>query len=265
MRCIPAVFLLCATAVFAQESLTNDDIVKLTNLKVSQDDILHIVRAAQGAYTLDTSAIVKLTKSGVSEPVIIAMGLANQITKPADFRRPPPCSGTPWPTASDSTEAYFKPKSGTAGNCPSWAPLRSETVRWTRATAMRKQLTKTFTAAMKGRFDSGTVRARFSPTEIPSTVDLVFNSDKFSVVRLSQGKRSRNVNDPDKQKQDCHTVPDPNLSLFKYNCGDLERGEYGAFIDTGATAPVTMAANQRGARNPRPLNLGTMYTFHVSE
>jgi hypothetical protein len=263
MRCILAVFLLCATAVFAQESLTNDDIVKLMNLKMSQDDILHIVRAAQGSYTLDTPAIVKLAKTGVSEPVIIAMGLANQIgAAPQMAIRKPVCTGTLWPaTLSEATDGYFKPKSGTGTNCPSWVPLRAETVRWSRAAGMRKRMAKTLTATMKGRYDTGTLKARFSPTEVPSNVDLAFSSDKFAVVRLAQGKRTRSINDADKQRQDCHSVPDPSSTIFRYTCGDLERGEYGAFIDTASSAPAT----DKNGKTAHPLNLGTMYTFHVGE
>jgi hypothetical protein len=73
-------FLKCAVCVSlfvcllsAQETLTNDSILKLMKAGMSEDVILGMVNSEPGTYTVTADAVISLKQAGVSDKIINAM------------------------------------------------------------------------------------------------------------------------------------------------------------------------------------------------
>ena len=65
--------MLCATAMFAQQLLDNDAILKLVKAGLSEDIVLGIVRNQPCNYSISADDVIKLKNAGVSESIIAAM------------------------------------------------------------------------------------------------------------------------------------------------------------------------------------------------
>jgi hypothetical protein len=73
-RCLSAVvWLIWATAMFAQQILDNDAILKLVKAGVSESIILTIVRNQPGKYSLAADDVIGLKNAGVPDPIVAAM------------------------------------------------------------------------------------------------------------------------------------------------------------------------------------------------
>ena len=68
------VLLLSVTlALFCQEAINNEGIIKLVKSGMSEDLILNVIRQRPGNYTVGANELVSLKDNGVSEKVIAAM------------------------------------------------------------------------------------------------------------------------------------------------------------------------------------------------
>jgi hypothetical protein len=65
--------LVCAAAMFAQQMLDNDAVLKLVKAGVSESIILAIVRSQPGTYSFAPDDVIKLKNAGVADSVVAAM------------------------------------------------------------------------------------------------------------------------------------------------------------------------------------------------
>lgn len=81
---------LVISVVAAQELLTNDSIIKMTEAGLSEDIILTKIQTSTGNYQLDTNGLLQLKAKNVSDRVIQAMlSKSGKASKPAtDFPTP---------------------------------------------------------------------------------------------------------------------------------------------------------------------------------
>jgi hypothetical protein len=73
LRISVGILLLSPSLLFAQQSLTNDSVIKLVRAGLSEDLIVQTVNSQPGTYALGADNIVALKKAGISEKIIAAM------------------------------------------------------------------------------------------------------------------------------------------------------------------------------------------------
>jgi hypothetical protein len=67
------VWLVCAAAVFGQEVLDNDAVLKLVKAGVSESIILEIIKKQPGTYSFAADDVIRLKNAGVPDPIVAAM------------------------------------------------------------------------------------------------------------------------------------------------------------------------------------------------
>ena len=77
-------------ALFCQEAINNEGIVKLVKSGMSEELILNVIRQRPGVYTFGATELVMLKDSGVSEKLIAAMLDKAKPEGPADATAPKP-------------------------------------------------------------------------------------------------------------------------------------------------------------------------------
>jgi hypothetical protein len=125
-------FLALAFLVSAQETLTNESVVKLVKAGLGESLIVSMVQNQPGQYSLTTDSIVKLKQAGVPEKVLAAM-VAKGAGAPGPSAIPAPANAVPAPAnaagaATDIPQAveigvYFR-KGG------AWEEMLPEVVNW---------------------------------------------------------------------------------------------------------------------------------------
>src|SRR5690242_10126075 len=115
--------LLCFTlfSVHAQESLTNDSVIKLVRAGLSEDLIVQTVNSQPGTYELGADNIVALKKARVSDKIIAAMLNRNN----GGVGKPVPGVGPDLSTSGYPNEigVYIK-KAG------QWIEIQPEVINW---------------------------------------------------------------------------------------------------------------------------------------
>jgi len=82
-RILQVLILTCAAcALFAQEPLNNEGVVKLVKAGMTEDLIINVINQQTGVYTLGAADLVALKEAGVSEKIIASM-LARTKGQPA--------------------------------------------------------------------------------------------------------------------------------------------------------------------------------------
>jgi len=66
-------FLFLCQVLFAQESLSNDSVVKLIKAGLSDDLVVNTINSSPGTYDTSTNALIALKKAGAGDKVIAAM------------------------------------------------------------------------------------------------------------------------------------------------------------------------------------------------
>ncbi len=80
---LTSLFLLLCSGLFAQETLTNDSVIKLVKAGLSEDLIVTTINSSPGTYDTSTNALIALKKSGAGDKVIGAMILKTSGAAPA--------------------------------------------------------------------------------------------------------------------------------------------------------------------------------------
>jgi hypothetical protein len=68
-----AVVLSLASAVFAQETMTNEEVISLTKAGLASSIIVGKIRTSKTNFDMSTDALIKLKQSGVSDDIVAAM------------------------------------------------------------------------------------------------------------------------------------------------------------------------------------------------
>src|SRR6266851_3067109 len=93
VNCTTLVIGLFCAALCAQESLTNETVLKLVKAGIGEDTIVGMVNQQPGKYSLTADDIVALKTGGVSDKILAAM-----IVRTAGSNMPPVTSASPMVT-----------------------------------------------------------------------------------------------------------------------------------------------------------------------
>ena len=86
-RILISFFLLLCPVLFAQESMTNDSVIKLIKAGLSEDLIVTTINSSPGQYDTSANALISLKKAGAGDKVLSAM-----ILKASGSASAPPAS-----------------------------------------------------------------------------------------------------------------------------------------------------------------------------
>src|SRR5258708_16845647 len=94
----PLICFLLFSALYAQEVLSNETILKLSKAGLSEDVILNMVNRQPGHYSVDSGDLIALKQGGISDKVIAAI-MSKAIAAPAApaTSPPPTLTAEPWP------------------------------------------------------------------------------------------------------------------------------------------------------------------------
>lgn len=67
------VSIICVVAMFAQQMLDNDAVLRLVKARLSESIILGMLKSQPGKYSTTADDVIKLKSAGVSDPIIAAM------------------------------------------------------------------------------------------------------------------------------------------------------------------------------------------------
>jgi hypothetical protein len=105
---LATLFLLGCLAVGAQQTLNNDSIVKMTKAGLSDDVIVSTVNATAGKYDISADSLIALKEAGVGDKVIsaiVAKASADASSQPAaTSAAQPPAGAATTPTNRDSQQ-----------------------------------------------------------------------------------------------------------------------------------------------------------------
>ena len=123
-----ALVLVTPGALFSQEVLTNDSIIKLVKSGIGEQIVVSMIRSQPGNYTTGADAIVALAKAGVSDKII-----AEMIAKKSGSAPTPAPTAAP-PAATDASAASGTPTFAEIGvyykKDNQWTELLPEVVNW---------------------------------------------------------------------------------------------------------------------------------------
>ncbi len=167
MKKIALFVVLTLAAVNGQDVLNNDSVVKMTKAGLGESVILSMVQSQNGKYTLTTDELVNLKTQGVSDKVIAAM-----VAKGSAPSAAPPAAGAGASSASSTADsdlpknadigAYFKK----AGN---WEEMLPEVVNWKTGGVIKHMAT---VGVVKGDVN-GHVDGAHSRNSLASPVEVV--------------------------------------------------------------------------------------------
>jgi hypothetical protein len=112
---------LAAASAKAQSALDNDSIVKMSKAGLSDDVIVSMIKTQPGAYTVNPDAVIQLKTAGLSETIIDAMIEKTTVIPPV--AKPAIAAAIPVPFV-DEVGVYFKNKDN------KWVELLPEVVNW---------------------------------------------------------------------------------------------------------------------------------------
>jgi len=142
------VLLLCPV-LFAQETLTNDSVIKLLKAGLSEELVLTTINSSPGNFDTSVNALIALKKAGAGDKVVSAMILKNsRATRPsatttsstapmaagtADVPAPITLAPGTLPTGVDSVGIYFLDKTGNH-----WQEVPAEVVNFKKEGSLRR-------------------------------------------------------------------------------------------------------------------------------
>jgi hypothetical protein len=125
---LAVVLLAISPLLFAQQSLDNDAVIKLTKAGLSDDLIVSTINASTGTYDTSTDGLIALKRARVSDRVVSA--IVAKVAQPAPPPVPPlapmpgSASASSIPAGIDEVGVYYKDKSG------AWTALMPEIVNF---------------------------------------------------------------------------------------------------------------------------------------
>lgn len=244
-----------ASLAFAQDSLTNESILKLVKSGLSEDLVVSMVKNQPGKYSLGADDIVALKGGGVSDKVLAAMiekkpaGAAATAAAPAD--------------AGKFAEIGVYVKKG-----GDWTELLPEIVNWKTGGTMKSIATvgvvkKDMNGNIPGLHSRNSMSA---PLEFTISMPEGVAITEYQLLRLRTNKDYREFrtvtggvfNQRGGAMRDMVPFEGKKISSRVYSVvlpNNLGAGEYG-FIHLGASG---------GSGGVTSLSMGKMYTFRLME
>jgi hypothetical protein len=137
-----ASLLLLSSALFAQETITNDSVIKMVKAGLSQDLIVSTINSSAGKFDTSTNALIALKRAGAGDKVIAAVVLKASGASAAPAPAPVTVSTTAAPAAGtassvpvsagglpagvDSIGVYYFP----GGHSTAWEEVPAEVVNF---------------------------------------------------------------------------------------------------------------------------------------
>jgi hypothetical protein len=127
---------LCPLLV-AQQSLSNDSVIKLVKAGLSDDLIVSTINASPGTYDASANGLIALKSAGVSDKVVTAIVMKASGVPPASAvpATPPPATASGLPAGIDEVGVYYKDKTG------AWAALLPEIVNFKTGGVLKSMMT----------------------------------------------------------------------------------------------------------------------------
>ena len=256
-----------APLLFAQETMTNDSVIKLLKAGLSDDLIVNTINASPGKYNTSADALIALRDAGADSKVISAVLLKSRPGPPPapvapSYDTPSKPAEPAWkmPTGVDGVGVYFQ------GRNQSWKPVLAETVT-------RKAAGTVKSVALEGKI-KGDVNAIVTGSSSPLTLPLpasfllyapegsspsqylllrFYVHDKYRVFHLEKGGEFHRSSSEATDRVDfSSTQLAPRV--FEITLGrELGKGEYGFLAPNDASDLESSAGS------------GKIYTFSVSE
>ena len=245
---------LFATAIFAQQTMTNDSILKLAKAGLGDDVIINMVNTQPSSFSLTTDDLIGLKTGGVSDKVIAVM-----VSK----------SAAPAPVAGLTTSAgpvgpvhelgvYYK--KGDA-----WQDLEPEVINFKTGGVLKSLATD---GIVKGDVN-GNIRGAQSKTQITTPVELLIYAPEgvaaaeYQVLHLHESGNAREFRtvtggvfhrsggaSRDAIEFEAKKIAPRTYSITLSN---LKAGEYGLMPPSSGDSTGSTG------------RLGKLYTFHVVE
>ena len=176
-----------AAVVQAQETLTNDAIVKMVKAGLSEDVIVNVIGLQPGKYSLSPDDLIALKNANVSPRVITAMMNKSQ----SGAASPPPAAVPPVAQTSqipsvDEIGVYFK-------KGDKWAEVQPEVVNWKTGGVLKSIGTA---GIVKGDVN-GHLNGSHSPNTVRTPLEfLIYTPEgvaitEYQLLRLRDQKDSR--------------------------------------------------------------------------
>ena len=154
-------FLLLGSLMLAQQALDNDSIVKMTKSGLGEDLIVSMVQGQPGHYDLTPDTLVSLKASGVSEKVLAAMASKNN----APAATPASAAAAADPYADLDIGVYYKLKDV-------WTPIPSEAVNWKTGGVLKSFATQ---GIVKGDVN-GHLNGKESATQLRTPLEILIKT-----------------------------------------------------------------------------------------
>lgn len=259
LRTICILVLLCFLSffAFAQETLSNDSVIKLVKAKLSEDLIVQTVNSQPGKYALGADDIVALKNAGVSDKIIAAMLRRNE--NPAGAK-PSPGVGPEVSAGGYPNEigVYIKRDN-------KWIEIQPEVINWKTGGVLKSIASA---GIVKGDVN-GHIQGKNSRNKVNTPLEFCIYAPEGVAITEYQLLRLRDQ----KEYREFRTVTGGVLHVkggatrdllpfegskvasrtFAVTLGNLGPGEYG-FLPPGAFTSASSSST-----------LGKMYTFSVLE
>jgi hypothetical protein len=136
--------LLLSPILFAQETMTNDSVIKLLKAGLSEDLVVTTINSSPGRYDTSANALIALKKAGAGDKTVAAIILKASGVTPAAVSPPATAAGTAdvpapislapgtLPNGVDSVGVYYLDKTGSH-----WQEVPAEVVNFKKEGALK--------------------------------------------------------------------------------------------------------------------------------
>jgi len=250
-RILTFVLLLMSPALFAQEALTNESVIKLVKAGLSQDLIVTTINTSPGKFDTSANGLIALKKAGASDNVLAAIVLkasgatpSAPVATPASVNQAPSAGSASnnvvlasgaLPAGVDSIGVYYLDKDGST-----WQEVPAEVVNFKAVGALKHYASA---GVLKGEM-TGIVGGNRSPLDlkIPASFILYVPEGRapgeYQLLHLHGNADSREfraanggiVHDAGGALRDVMDFTSkkiaPRVYLIEFG-EDMDRGEYG--------------------------------------
>jgi hypothetical protein len=263
-RSLPTLFVaFSALCAFAQQGLTNTDIIKMQTAGLSEAVIVSSVNSQPAAYDTSTDGLIALKKAGVSDAIVATMisresAMKSGVASAAGSNLPATSTAGP-PPGVDEVGVYYQDKNKV------WHPIPSEIVN-TKSGGVLKSLATD--GIVKGD-TNGHVKGAESATKLSTASNILlympetYSANDYILVKLHKNSNNREFraitggvfHSSGGATKDTVDFGSQKLAPHVYELtfgAPLSPGEYG-IIPPGATATSNLAAS------------GKIFSFTITE
>jgi hypothetical protein len=244
---------LFASLVVAQQTLTNDSVLKLVKAGMGDEVIINTINTQPSNFSLDTDNLIALKTGGASEKVIAAMLLKNTGSAPALAASPTSPAGP-----VNEIGVYYK-KAG------AWLDMEPEVVSFKTGGVLKSIATE---GIVKGDIN-GHIKGAQSKTQATTPVEMLIYvpegiaATEYQLLRLHEQSNSREFRTvtggvfhrSGGASRDAIEFEAKKIAPRTYllTLSNLKTGEYGLLPPSSSDATGSSG------------RLGKLYTFHVIE